>query len=264
MLLKDKVAVIHGAGGAIGSAVSRQFAREGALVYLAGRTRPRLEAVAKQIAGEGGTARVAQVDAFDEAAVKAFLADVVREAGRVDVSFTTISIPQEGIQGVPLLEQSVESFMKPVDAYTKSYFITSIAAARWMVKQRSGAILVHTPEVSRLGVALSGGMAPSWAAMEALTRNLSAELAQSGVRAVTLRSTGLPETQTIEVVYGLHAKAHGVAREQFQGFLENLTHTKRSTTLREVADAAVFAASDRASSMTGATLNITGGMVVDW
>jgi NAD(P)-dependent dehydrogenase (short-subunit alcohol dehydrogenase family) len=264
MLLENKVAVIHGGSGAIGSEVGKAFAHEGAKVYLAGRTRARLDAVAGLINNAGGFARSAEVDALDQQAVNAFLADVVNEAGRIDISFTTISIPQQGIQGTALLELPVENFMKPIDAYAKSYFITATAAARHMVKQRSGVLLVHTPEVSRLGIAFSGGMAPSWAAMETLTRNLSTELGQFGVRAVTLRSTGLPETPTIDVVYGLHAKALGITKDQFQGFLENMNHIKRSTTLEEVAQAAVFAASDRASSLTAATLNLTGGMVVDW
>ncbi|HUA09430.1 MAG TPA: SDR family oxidoreductase [Candidatus Acidoferrales bacterium] len=264
MLLENKVAVIHGGGGSIGSVVAKTFAREGAKVYLAGRTRSRLDEVASAINEAGGFARAAEVDALDRDAVNAYLAAVVREAGRVDLSFTAIGIPQEGIQGTALLELSTESFMKPIETYAKSYFITATAAARHMVQQRSGVILVHTPEVSRLGIAFSGGMAPSWAAMETLNRNLSMELGQFGVRAVTLRSTGLPETKTIDVVYNLHAKALGITKEQFQQFLESMNHIKRSTTLKEVAEAAVFAASDRASSMTAATMNLTGGAVVDW
>lgn len=264
MLLENKVAVIYGGGGSIGSAVAKTFAHEGARVYLAGRTRARLDEVASAINKAGGFARAAEVDALNEDAVNAHLAAVEEEAGRIDVSFTAISIPQEGIQGIALLELSTENFMKPIDAYAKSYFITATAAARHMLKQRSGVILVHTPEVSRLGIAFSGGMAPSWATMETLTRNLSTELGQFGIRAVTLRSTGLPETKTIDVVYNLHAKALGITKEQFQGFLESMNHIKRSTTLKEVAEAAVFAASDRAGSMTAATMNLTGGAVVDW
>ena len=264
MLLKDKVAVIHGGGGAVGSVVAKAFAHEGAKVYLAGRTGARVDAVANEITKAGGFARSAQVDALDQQAVNGHLADVVTDAGRVDISFTAIAVPQEGMQGTALLDVSTENFMKPIEVYTKSYFLTSTAAARQMVMQRSGVILIHTPEVSRLGIAFSQGMALSWAAMEALTRNLSAELAQFGLRAVTIRSTGLPETKTIDVVYKQHAKALGITKEQFQSFLESMNHIRRSTTLKEVADAAVWAASDRAGSMTAATVNLTGGAVVDW
>jgi NAD(P)-dependent dehydrogenase (short-subunit alcohol dehydrogenase family) len=132
-----------------------------------------------------------------------------------------------------------------------------------MLKKRSGVILIHTPEPARLGAPLVGGMAPAWAAMEALSRDLSAEFAAQGVRTVCLRSTGLPETATIDVVFGLHAKAIGISREQFQAMLEGMSHIRRSTTLKEVAEAAVFAVSDLASSMTGAVVNLTGGRIAD-
>jgi NAD(P)-dependent dehydrogenase (short-subunit alcohol dehydrogenase family) len=132
-----------------------------------------------------------------------------------------------------------------------------------MVEKRSGVILMHTPEPARLGLTLVGGLGPAWAAMEALNRSLSAELAAKGIRAVCIRSSGLPETQTIDIVFGLHAKAMGISREQFQGFVEGMTHRKRSTTLAEVASAAVFLASDKGSGMTGTVANLTGGMIVD-
>jgi enoyl-[acyl-carrier-protein] reductase (NADH) len=73
----------------------------------------------------------------------------------------------------------------------------------------------------------------------------------------------LPETETIDVVFGLHADAIGIPREQFQGFIENLTHRKRSTKVSEVAEMATFLASDRGSGMTGTVANLTGGMIVD-
>lgn len=132
-----------------------------------------------------------------------------------------------------------------------------------MVEQRSGVILVHTPEPARLGAPLVGGMGPAWAAMEAFNRNLSAEFGPYGIRAVCIRSTGLPETHTIDIVFGLHAKAIGISREQFQGIIEGMTHRKRSATLAEVADTAVFLASDRSGGMTGAVVNLTGGLIVD-
>lgn len=100
--------------------------------------------------------------------------------------------------------------------------------------------------------------------MEALCRSLSAEFASYGVRAVCLRSTGLPETATIDVVFGLHAKAMGITQEQFQKLMEGNAHTRRSTTLEELTNVAVFMASDLASGMTGTIANVTGGKVVDY
>jgi NAD(P)-dependent dehydrogenase (short-subunit alcohol dehydrogenase family) len=122
---------------------------------------------------------------------------------------------------------------------------------------------MHTPEPARLGVPLVGGMALAWASIEALARSFSAELAGRGVRAVCLRSTGLPETATIDVVFGLHAKALGIERRQSKALVESRTHRQRSTSLAGLADAAVFVASDRGVALTGTTLNLTGGIAVD-
>jgi NAD(P)-dependent dehydrogenase (short-subunit alcohol dehydrogenase family) len=206
MLLKDKVAVIYGAGGAIGCAVAKRFAREGAKVYLTGRRLEPLSALADLISSHGGVADAAQVDALDEAAVEAHIASVVEKAGRIDVSFNAITpVPQPGTQGIPIAELPVDNFLAPINLYLRTQFLTARAAARRMARAGSGVILMNTPEPARIGAALVGGMGPAWAAMEALSRNLSAEFASNGVRSVVLRSTGMPETQTIDVVFGLHA-----------------------------------------------------------
>jgi NAD(P)-dependent dehydrogenase (short-subunit alcohol dehydrogenase family) len=264
MLLKDKVAVIYGAAGAIGSSVASTFAREGARVFLTGRTLKSVTDIAKEINNSGGVAAAAQVDALDEDAVEEHIAGVVQKTRKIDVSFNAITpVPQPGVQGVPIAELSVDKFMAPISGYMRSQFLTARTAARRMAQTGSGLILMHTPEPARLGAPLVGGMGPAWAAMEALNRNLSAEFGPRGVRAICIRSTGLPETATIEVVFGLHAKALGITREQFQGFVESMTHKKRSTTVAEVAEFAAFLASDRASGMTGTVANLTGGIIVD-
>jgi NAD(P)-dependent dehydrogenase (short-subunit alcohol dehydrogenase family) len=263
MLLTNKTAVIYGAGGAIGTAVARAFASEGAKVFLTGRHLKSLEALAMDIVGAGGTAEATAVDALDEQAVENHMKAVVEKAGTIDISFNAIGIPQEGIQGIPLAELSVESFSLPISTYTRSHFVTAKTAARRMIKQHSGVILMHTPEPARLGAPLVGGMGPAWAALEGLNRALSAECAPHGVRAVCLRTTGIPETATIDVVFDLHAGAAGITRQEFQSLVEGMTHRHRSTTLRELAHAAVFVASDMALAITGTVVNLTGGGIVD-
>jgi len=264
MLLEHKNAVIYGAAGAVGSAVAHAFAREGARVFLTGRTLSKLEGVASEIRKHGGNAEAALVDALDEEAVERHATEVVTKAGSIDISFNAITpVPQPGTQGIPLALLPVDSFTAPITAYARSHFLTSRAAARRMVKKGSGVILMHTPEPARLGAPLTGGMAPAWAAMESLNRSLSAEFASKGVRSVVLRSSGLPETATIDVVFGLHAKALGITREAFLQMIESHSHRRRSSTLAEVSEAAVFAASERGSGLTGTVLNLTGGMIVD-
>ena len=114
MMLTDKVAVIYGAGGGIGGAVARTFAREGAKVFLTGRHLPPVEIVAKQIVADGGSAEAAEVDALDEQAVDDHLRSVVEEAGRVDISFNAVGIPNAGILGTPLVDLDVERFFVPI------------------------------------------------------------------------------------------------------------------------------------------------------
>jgi len=232
-------------------------------VYVTAHHREPITSLAKEIVAAGGAAGPAHVDELDEDQIEKHLAGVVEKAGRIDVSFNAIGIPQVGIQGIPLASLPVESFALPIATYLRSHFLTARAAGRRMVEQRSGTILMHTPEPARFGAPLVGGMGPAWSAMEALTRSLSAELAGHGVRAACLRSTGLPETSTIEVVFGLHAKAIGIDRKQFLGMMEGRTHRQRSTSLAELADAAVFLASDRARALTGTVLNLTGGIAAD-
>jgi NAD(P)-dependent dehydrogenase (short-subunit alcohol dehydrogenase family) len=263
MSLEHKSAVIYGAGGAVGAAVARTFARDGARVFLTGRDQGVLDALAKEITAAGGAAETARVDAMDQATVESHLDSVVAEAGTIDISFNAIGIPQHGMQGVPLTDLSVDDFALPIATYPQAHFVTARAAARHMIKQGSGVILMHTPEPGRLGVPLTGGMTPAWAALEGLNRLFSAEWAPHGVRTVCLRTTGLEETGTIDVVFGLHADAHGVTREQFAAAVLSTSHTKRSTTLAELADAAAFVASDRATALTGTIINLTSGVLVD-
>jgi NAD(P)-dependent dehydrogenase (short-subunit alcohol dehydrogenase family) len=261
--LKDKVAVIYGAAGTIGSTAAHAFAREGATVFLTGRSASKLDKVAQEITSSGFSAEVADVDALDDLGVNHHLEKTFEKTGRIDISFNAIGISLQGIEGTPLVELPTDRFFLPLSTYTKSQFITAKAAARFMIRRKSGVILFHTPDPARLAAPLMGGMAPAWASMEALSRNLSLELAPSGIRTVCVRTTGLPETETITVSFGLHAQASGMTRQQLQGVIESMTHTKKLTTLGELANALVFASSDQPSGMTGAVLNLTGGKISD-
>jgi NAD(P)-dependent dehydrogenase (short-subunit alcohol dehydrogenase family) len=247
MLLEDKVAVVYGAGGAIGGAVARAFAQEGARVFPTGRR----------------LAEAEEVDALDERAVEAHLQSVVDAAGRVDISFNAIGIPNAGILGVPLAELDVEQFALPLATYTTSYFLTARVAARHMIARRSGVIMTVTALHARTGIPLVGGYGPAMAAKEAMTRHLSAELASHGVRVVGLRPQAIPETPAIRDAFEPRAAASGMTWEQWLEFLAGRTHTRRLMTLDETAHMAAFMASDRASGMTGTTVNLSMGSLDD-
>src|SRR5262249_45010092 len=201
MLLNNKVAVIYGAAGAIGSAVARAFASEGAKLFLTGHKLAPVEVVAKDIVSAGGWAEAAEVDALDEQAIDEHLQYVTSKEGRVDVSFNAVGIPNEKIVGVSLVELDVEQFSLPIMSYATSYFLTARLAARRMVANKSGVIMTVTAVHSREGIPLVGGYGPAQAIKEALTRNLSAELAPHGIRVVGLRPNAMPETPTIKNAY---------------------------------------------------------------
>jgi NAD(P)-dependent dehydrogenase (short-subunit alcohol dehydrogenase family) len=263
MMLKDKVAVIYGAGGAVGGAVARAFAREGADLFLTGRRLAPVDAVAKDVVSAGGSVEAAEVDTLDERAVDGHLQSVIDKAGRVDISFNAVGIPNTKILGVPLVELDVEQFSLPITAYTTSYFLTARMAARRMVPNGSGVIMTVTAIHSRTGIPLVGGYGPAMAAKEALTRDLSAELAPHGIRVVGLRPYAMPESRTIKEAFEPRAEASGMTWEQWQEFLASRTHPRRLMTLEETADMAAFMASDKASGMTGTTVNLTMGSLDD-
>jgi len=262
-MLNDKVAVIYGAGGAIGAAVAHAFGSEGAKLFLTGHKLAPVEAVAKDIVSAGGSADAAAVDALDEQALDKHLQSVIDRAGRVDISFNAVGIPDTTILGVPLTELDVEQFSRPIATYTRTYFLTARLAARYMVPNKSGVIMRVTASHSRTGIPLVGGYGPAQAAMEALTRGLSAELAPQGIRVVGLRPQAMPESSTIREAFEPRARASGMTWDQWQQLLASRTHPRRLMTLEEMANVAVFVASDKASGMTGTIVNLTMGSLDD-
>lgn len=252
MLLEGKNAVIYGGGGSIGGAVARAFAREGARVYLAGRTRAALESVAEQIRSAGGAAETALVDALDEKAVDEHADAVTADAGSIDVSFNLI---QHGdVQGTPLVEMQLEDYVRPVATAVKTTFLTARAAARHMIKQRSGVILIFGGSGAPLRGYYLGGLQTAFDALESMRRQLASELGPHGVRVVTLRTGGVPESMP-EGVSG---------REAIVADIEKQTMLGRAATLDDVGNAAAFAASDWARTMTAATVNISCGTLIDY
>src|SRR5918998_3227945 len=183
MLLENKNAVIYGGGGSLGGAVARTFAREGAAVFLAGRTRETLEKVASDIEDAGGRAEVAVVDALDGQAVDEHAGEIVEQAGGIDVSFNAISI--QDVQLIPLSDMSREDFMRPISTGLSANFLTTTAAARHMARQGSGVILTLSASAVRAYVpgVYVGGFGVVGAAIEAFTKMLAAELGPRGIRA---------------------------------------------------------------------------------
>ncbi|MET7940223.1 SDR family oxidoreductase [Streptomyces sp. NPDC005302] len=256
MLLTDKTAVVYGAGGSIGGAVARTFAREGARVHLVGRTADTLETVAKDITAAGGYAETAVLDALDEAAVEAHIASL----DALDISFNLVT--RGDVQGRPLVDLSVEDFVRPVETGIRTTFITARAAARRMARSGSGVVLT-LDSGSAHGSPMMGGTGPADAAIDTLVRNLATEQGPHGLRVVGLWAAGVPETLTREKLAAVDSDMN-LDDAALQGLLANLAGmrmTRRNPTLAEIAATAAFLASDLAGGITGTFVNVTGGMV---
>jgi 3-oxoacyl-[acyl-carrier protein] reductase len=250
MLLEGKSAVIYGGGGAIGGAVARAFAREGARLFLVGRTRAKLEAVAASISGDAAV-EVAELDALDRAAVDSHADRVAALAGGIDVSFNLIS--HGDVQGTPMVEMDVEDYLRPVVTAVRTQFLTTAAAARHMGRQPGGGVILmfggaaDPPRGFHLG-----SLQTAFHAMEAMRRQLSSELAENGVRVITLKTSGVPE-----------AMQPGTRRDAIDEMVAASTLLGRAARLEDVGNAAVFAASDRARAITAAAINISAGTFMD-
>lgn len=256
MLLQDRIAIVYGAAGSVGGATARAFARDGAHVVLTGRTRDPLDVVAAEIHTAGGHAEVAVVDALDPEAVDAHAGAVVAEHGRIDISINATSLRGD-LQGTPLRRMTPEDFLLPALTGLRSQFCTTTAAARRMADAGSGVILTLSTSAAALAgrdrrFHATGGFGVACAAIEELTRSLAGELGPYGVRVVCLRPDALPET------WGERTEPVRAAER----FMTDGTALGRMPTLQQVADAAAFAASDRAGAITGAVLNLTCGSIM--
>jgi 3-oxoacyl-[acyl-carrier protein] reductase len=241
-MLQGKTAVIYGGAGSIGGAVARAFAREGARVHLTGRTLASVRPLAEEIGAEA-----AEVDALDGDAIDAHAGAI----GPLDISFNAIT--HGDVQGTPMHEMDVEDYLRPVATAVRTTFLTMRAAARQMIPNGGGTILIFGGEGDPPRGYHLGGLQTAFHALEAMRRQLSVELGAHGVRVVTLRSGGVPES----ISPGFEG------RDQIVKGLEDATLLGRCATLEDVGNAAVLAASDWGRTMTGATINVSCGTLLD-
>jgi 3-oxoacyl-[acyl-carrier protein] reductase len=249
MLLTNKVSVIYGGGGPVGGAVARAFAREGARIFLAGRTKEKLEKVADEIRSEGGQAETAALNALNENEVNRFVDDVVMQAGRIDISFNLISY---GDIQKPLMELSVVEFMQPIMNAMQTQFLTTRAAVRHMSERGTGVILHFGGNGTQTLPGL-GGFKVALDAIESLRRQWAIEIGKQGIRVVTLKTGGIVET----IPEGTPG------RDQIAASIQQAAMLNRIATLEDVGNVAAFAASDRARTMTSTEINISCGAIVD-
>lgn len=252
MILQNKTAVIYGAGGSLAGAIAKSFAAAGATVFLTGRKKDTVQQVADEIIATGGKAEVDIVDGFDEKAITGHL----KKVGKVDISFNGVGVDVK--QSVPLIDLTLEEFVTPITQNMQTRFLTAKAAGRVMMKQGSGVILSLTATPGGIGYPYTAGFAAACCALESMARNLASELGVYGVRVVNIRSGGSPDSRIFkEAVQG----NPDLMRPIIEG-LETDTMLKKMPPMADIANTAVFLASDLAASITGVTIDVTAGSTV--
>ena len=253
--LQNRTAIIWGGAGSIGTATARRFVEEGATVHLAGRT----EATLKEAAAATGATGYGVVDVLDEDAVTAFVARVVAEAGRLDVSFNVAA--RGDVQGTPLLQMPTADFIKPVVQGITGSFHTARAAARQMVEQGSGVVVELDSASGRGSGPMMGGTGTADGAKDALVRDLAQEVGPSGVRVVGIWTAGLTDSLSADKLGA--ALGTPVSQEMFNRIVDSLDSarmTKKSPLTTQIAATAAFLASDDAAPITATWINATAGM----
>jgi 3-oxoacyl-[acyl-carrier protein] reductase len=263
-ILKGKHAVVFGAGGSVGAAVAREFAAEGAEVFLAGQTKSNVEAVTHQITRDSGHAHTQVIDALDDAAVNEYIDGIVKQAGSIDIVFNAVGpLASEYGNGKYAVDLPIEEFIVPLTTIVKSHFITARAAARHMVKQHSGVIIFLTGSPARGHVEGATAIGTAFGAIESLTENLAVEVGPSGVRVVCLRTTANVDSRTIQQTMEILASKMNVTKDQMIDRMASLNFLKVPASTSDTAKVAAFLASDRARMMTGTVVNSTAGAALD-
>jgi NAD(P)-dependent dehydrogenase (short-subunit alcohol dehydrogenase family) len=263
-ILENKCAVVFGAGGSIGAAVAREFAAEGARVFLAGRTKPSLEAVAEQIKAASGKASATVVDALDDIGVNRYLDDVAKQAGRIDILVDlTGPLASDYGNGKVAVELPVDEFMAALTTIVRSHFITARAAARHMTRQKSGVIIFVTGSPARPHVPGATAIGAAFGAIENLTGNLAFEVGPLGVRVVCLRTVANVDSKPIHDTMEFVASRMNITKEQAIGQVALSNFLKIPATVQDTANAAVLIACDRARMMTATVVNASAGAALD-
>jgi 3-oxoacyl-[acyl-carrier protein] reductase len=265
MLVDGKTAVIFGGSGAIGSAVACALAREGAHVFIGARRQARLESLASDIRKNGGRVDTFAIDVLDERATIDKVAELAERTGGIDIAMNATGFLHD--QGTEISDLSLGEFMRPIETFLRALFVTSKAVAPHMGKNRPGVILTITAPAGRLAVPGHLGHIVTCAGEEAFARVLASELGPKNIRVVCIRTHAISDaaaagSYTAEL-FAPKAGAMGMAAEEWLAGAAQGTMLKRLPTLSQVAETAVFLASDHAGAMTATVVNLTAGLALD-
>jgi 3-hydroxybutyrate dehydrogenase len=258
MLLKDQVALITGSGRGIGRAMAQLFAKEGAALFLTARTEKELAATAGEISLAGGSAAFFAGDLANETDCRAAFERAVAEYRRVD-----ILVNNAGHYGpvVPVEEYPMEEFDRVVAVHLRAAFLLSRLVLPGMYERKHGVILNISSISAKAAYSWGSGYAAAKAGLLGLTRYSAAEAARKGVRVNALCPGPVTETKmSRELGAELARKLNVDSDQQLAGFLEGILQG-RGQTAKEIAEAALFLCSEKASAITGQAINVDGGAV---
>lgn len=261
MLLKNKVVVIYGGSGAIGSAVARSMAREGAQVWLGARQRDKLERIVSDIRAAGGVAEAFIIDALDEPDMIAQTAQLAQRTGGFDVVVNATGFMHD--QGKTVAQLGLAEFMQGITPFLSAQFTIAKAVSPHMGGERCGVILSVVAPAGAMAIAGHSGHLVGCAATEAFTKALAVELASRQIRVICLRSHAIVDavqagSYTGEI-FAAKAQEMGLSIDEWLEGAAQSTMLKRLPTLAEVAEVMTFLASESASAMTATVVNMTAG-----
>jgi 3-oxoacyl-[acyl-carrier protein] reductase len=245
--LKNKVAVVFAASGGIAGAVARSFAEHGAKVYVTARNLDAVKALAKDILANGGQAEAGKVDASSETEIDNYLQKVVAGNGKLDIVFNGIGNHyQDAGSGSPSTSITFEQFLSPLYNFCGSQFLTSRLAAKYMIQTASeGTILLLSSALARMKTPNMAGFAASCAAIEALTRVMSAEFGGQGIKVTCICPAAILESHKMSEMIGDFSKYLGIPKQQFtEQVYKRFDILKTGPTLKHVGELAAFLASD--------------------
>lgn len=246
-MLEGKVALVTGASRGIGREIAKTLAREHAMVIINyNGSAERAVKVQKEIESQGGRAVTCQCNVADYGAVEQMVKDLVKEYGHIDILVNNAGITRDNL----IMKMSEEDFDRVIETNLKGTFNTIRHLARQMVKQRSGKIINISSVSGVLGNAGQANYAASKAGVIGLTKTMARELAARGIN-VNAIAPGFIDTEMTEVLSDA-VKENVTAQIPF----------KRFGQAKDIAEAAVFLASDRAEYITGQVIHIDGGMAM--
>jgi len=243
-VLDGKTALVTGAGTGIGKAIAVAFAREGATVTLAGRRAEPLEAVKQEVEALGGTAHVRTADVSKQPEAHELVEACKTAMGRLDILVNNAGKAYDTL----ILRMRWDAFEESIGVNLKSVFYLSAAAGKLMLAQKSGAIVNISSVVAITGNAGQSAYVGAKAGVIGLTKSLALEFSSRRIR-VNAIAPGFIET---DMTRGLP----DAVKEQYLARVP----LGRFGAPEEVAQVAVFLASDAASYMTGQVLAVDGGL----